>query len=208
MNQVNKDHYNFKNYINIDRWSSYYYQILYAMDDNITNILLIGKGDNVVSNVLNGLGKKVTTFDIDSSLNPDIVGDIKKLNKYIKKKYDLIICCQVLEHIEFGYFENIIENFKKYSDNIILSLPYNKIRFSIKMHLPKLGDYSFKIFIHKFWINNWRIEKEGYNEHYWEVGIKSYSKKKIRNILKKYFNITKEFIPVENTKHIFYILKK
>ena len=43
-------------------------------------------------------------------------------------------------------------------------------------------------------------------QHYWEIGKKGYSTKKIRKIIKKYFKIQKEFIPFENQYHHFYIL--
>ena len=40
--QVNKENYDFSRYVNMDRWSSYYYQIEAAMNSKGNDILLIG----------------------------------------------------------------------------------------------------------------------------------------------------------------------
>ena len=65
--QVNKDHYDFKRYVNLHRWSSYYYQLYYALDEDIKDILLFGVGDNIIPNILKQMNKNVTTFDLDKN---------------------------------------------------------------------------------------------------------------------------------------------
>ncbi len=210
--QVNKDHYDFKRYVNLHRWSSYYYQLYYALDEDIKDILLFGVGDNIIPNILKQMNKNVTTFDLDEDLNPDIAGDITKMNKYLKKKYDCVMCCQILEHIPFENFEKIVKDILSFTKKkVILSLPYNSECFKIKFGF-KGKEKNFKLLIKRFWKpynykRKFDIKIDGFNEHYWEVNVKGYSKKMIIDILKKYFIIEKEFIPFENAYHLFFILK-
>lgn len=207
--QVKNGHYDFSKYVALNRWDSYYYQLENALTPNINSILLIGIGDNIVPSILKQFGKKVTLFDFDSKLNPDIEGSVLEINKLVKEKYDLIICCQVLEHMPFSNFEKTIKKFSKISNKVILSLPYcNSNILTSKIKLPKIKTIKIKLLIPKILLKGFRLEKEGNHEHYWEVGIKNSRKKDIRNILKKYYKIKKEFNPIENTYHIFYILEK
>ena len=208
--QAKQGHSDFNNYVSIQRWDSYYYQIkevsrLY----DVHTILLIGIGDSIVGNIFTNLGYKVTTFDFDKNHNPDIVGSVTEIDKIIKDKFDCIVCCQVLEHIPFCEFENIMNNFSKIATkNVIISLPYNFFKlFSAKVFLPLIHDVSIKCTIPKFWQLNYRLEKEGWGEHYYEIGVKGSKKKTIEKIMKKYFTIQKVFNPIENLYHYFYVLE-
>lgn len=206
--QVEPSHYDFNRYVSNKRWNSYYYQIAEITKLKVKSILLIGVGDGIVVNVLRGLGYDVTTFDFDDNLKPDIVGSVCDIDTLINKKYDCILCCQVLEHLPFDKFEEIIKKFSNIAkENVIISLPYNRIKiFVSKIYTPIIHDISFKVLVPKFWQLKYRMEKEGWGEHYYEVGIKSVSKKKIRKILNEYFDLINEYIPIENVYHRFYIL--
>jgi len=92
---------------------------------------------------------------------------------------------------------------------IIISLPYPCINFCFALKIPLINLIIKKpiptimIRIPKFW------QKHTFDgEHYWELGKKDYSIKKIKNILKKYFKSVKTTPPLMNPYHEFFILKK
>lgn len=208
--QVKKEHYDFNKYTSINRWSSYYYQISEVTKLNdIHTILLIGVGDGVVNSTLSNMGYDVTTFDFDERLNSDIVGSVTDIEKILDKKYDCIICCQVLEHLPYEMLDNIMSQFSRIANkNVIISLPYNSVKiFTSKIFIPFIHNISIKLLMPKFWQLKYRIEKEGWGEHYYQIGIKNVKKKDIRKTFKKHFILKKEFNPIENTYHIFYILE-
>lgn len=209
--QVKKGHYDFIKYVSLARWNSYYYQIINALDESIHTILLIGIGDGVVVDTLRKCGKEVVTFDFDKSLNPDIYGSVTEIETILKKKYDCIMCCQVLEHLPFSEFEKVIEQFSHLvNEKVIVSLPYCRKRiFLLNMFAPKIHTVHGKILIPQKLKHGFRFDVEGGGEHYWELGIekKENSRKNVRKVLQKYMGIEKEFNPIENVYHVFYILK-
>jgi 2-polyprenyl-3-methyl-5-hydroxy-6-metoxy-1,4-benzoquinol methylase len=204
--QVKKEHYDFNKYVDESRWNSYYHQINEVAKCKWKSVLLIWVWDWIVVNVLKKIWKEVTTFDYDKSLNPDIVWDVTKIDQIITKKYDIVVCCQVLEHIPFEMFEPTIKRISNIiNEKFILSLPNRNYR--IRIFAPIIR--HVKIRVPKFWKNSWDFNKDWNWEHYREIdATKKYSSKKIKNIINQHFNIINTYIPFNNTYHEFFILWK
>jgi len=202
--QVTKDHYDFDKYVGLDRWNSYYYQISEVVKCKGKSVLLIGAWDGIVVDVLKRLNKHVTTFDFDQSLKPDIVWDVTMIDEIITKKYDVIVCCQVLEHIPFDMFDPTIKKIQNiFNEKFILSLPNRNIR--IKFFAPIIRHVKFPI--HRFWNNQWNINKEWNGEHYREIdATKEYKLINIKKIINQYYDIKEIYTPFNNTYHTFRIL--
>lgn len=204
--QVSKEHYDFGAYITTRRWMSYYYQIKEILQSKKhDSVLIIGKGDGVVPAVVKQLCEEsqVDTFDFDAELKPTYVGDIRELNNIVKRKYDIVVCCQVLEHLEWQYFTDIIRQIREITaERAILSLPVHKFAVSITVDLPKFHHKTLKIVIPRVWKKS--IKWNG--EHYWEVGIKGHTRKNILAILNKQFVIKRHYYVPENTYHWFVIM--
>lgn len=206
--QVEKEHYNFLSYLNKARWNSYYHQIEEVLKSDSKSVLIIGKGDGIVPNILEEQVEKVKIFDIAEDLQPDYLGDILELSNIVDKKFDSILCCQVLEHLPFNKFEQCIYELSKITNNqIIISLPQKNILFNIGFKIPKIPKIDINVYIPKFY-KNFVFEKEGNGEHYWELNVKNYPVNKIRKILKKYFILKREYTVKENLYHRFFILEK
>ena len=83
----------------------------------------IGARDKFIRNSL-PRNMKYTSLDVDSSFNPDIVGDIEKKLPIKDKSYDFVVCSEVLEHVV--YPRKTIKEFKrilKDDGKIIITLP-------------------------------------------------------------------------------------
>lgn len=206
--QVEKEHYNFLSYLNKARWNSYYHQIEEVLKSNSKSILIIGKGDGIVPNILGKQVEEVKIFDIAEDLQPDYLGNILELSNIIDRKFDSILCCQVLEHLPFDKFEHCIFELSKVTNNqIVISLPQQNILFNIGFKIPKIPKIDISIYIPKFY-KNFVFEKDGKREHYWELNVRNYPVNKIREILKKYFILKSEYTIKENLYHRFFILEK
>lgn len=206
--QVEKEHYNFLSYLSKARWNSYYHQIEEVLKNNSQNVLIVGKGDGIVPNILKEQIEEVKVFDIAKDLEPDYLGDILEMSNIINKKFDSILCCQVLEHLPFNKFEQSISELEKVTaKQVIISLPQQNIIFNIGFKIPKIPKIDINICIPKLY-KSFTFEKDGNREHYWELNVRNYSVIKIRKILEKYFIIKNEYTVKENSYHKFFILEK
>jgi hypothetical protein len=206
--QVNRSHYDFDKYVNLPHWNSYWHQIAETKSLNPDTVLIIGVGDNIVGKILELQGIKVYTFDFDKELHPDFVGNIINIADILQGiHFDVILCCEVLEHLPYDKFEGILKSMTLITDNVIISLPHSPVFFSLRIILPYfykfIGGCGVNICIHKFY-----REYKYQGEHYWEIGIGQYTKNKIRKSINKYFIISKQFLATNNHYHMFFIIKK
>jgi len=200
--QVHEEQYFKKSYNAKNRWISYWYQINQVLECDSDSVCEIGIGNGIVCDSLKKFGLNVTTVDIDPELNPDYVCSVTDLRKvFNKNSFDVVLCAEVLEHIPFNYFEKALDELDFISKNwAIISLPIVGLNFSFR--LPLIGAKVFHL-KHLFPKNH---KFDG--EHYWEIGKREYPLNAIIKSLEKKFTIIKNFIPPENTYHIFFVLKK
>lgn len=199
--QVNKDAYEFLRYCYPDRWASYYYQLREVIRLSPSSVLEIGTGDGVFRRYLTHNTKIVyTNLDVADDLHPDIVGTVEKI-PLPDKSVDVIAAFEVLEHIPFDAFERALSELARVARKaVVISLPHfgPPVKFSIKIpFLPEIR-FAWKIPLPKKHIFN--------GQHYWEIGKRGYSLRRIRSILEKHFSLKKEFVPFENQYHRFYVL--
>jgi len=186
---------------NIKQWLSYHQQVKlirqYAKPDD--RILIIGNEDGLIKPYLETkFGyKSIITLDINNKNNPDIVMDIKNINK-LKLDFDLIVCCEVLEHLPFKHFEEILTNLSMMTNYLILSLPVNgvSLTFSFTAWLSRIFCFNIQL----------PIKTKIYDQHYWEIN-KNVNMVDIINIISKYYKILKAFNYKYNPYHYFLVLK-
>lgn len=199
MIQIPREVYFKESYNCTTRFISYKNQIDLVKSFNPKSVLEIGIGNGLVTNYLRSCNISVVTFDFDKSLCPDFIGDVRNIN--LKERFDVILCCQTLEHIPYEDLDNVLKRLSKISNNLIISVPQITLKIIFGFKLPMFKRYDFLISIpygekHKF-----------SGEHYWELSKRGYNLKNFRNLLNKYFDIQKEFRNPLNPNHRFFILK-
>lgn len=206
--QVNKEHYVSKSYDDFFRFISYQTQIECILNKNPKKILEVGIGNGTLANYLKNNSYSVTTCDIDKELNPDKIGDIKKL-PFKNNSFDTVVCFEVLEHLKWKDFERSIKELNRVSSKwIIISIPYSCLSFSFWTKFP-LSNFIKKPFVSTcIRIPKFYVKHKFDGEHYWEAGKKGYSLYKIQKKVKKIVNIENEFYNPLNPYHEFFILKK
>lgn len=207
--QVGKGYYNRRAYNTLERFISYHYQVdSIAGLDGVTSVLEIGAGTAITAKYLSESGIKVTTCDFDANTSPDIVADIRNI-PVPAKSHDAVVAFQVLEHIPFEDFGKALAEFARISKkNVIISLPYRSSYFEFVLKFPGIRTLFKKNFFDlsvRFPLVFGGFETSG--QHYWEIDRKHYSLKRVRKVIEQHFMIEKEFSPVLNKFHYFFILK-
>ncbi len=186
------------------RWLSYWYQIHETLAVLPDNVLVIGKGSGIVENSIRLLSKdnvQVYTLDINHSLAPDVVSTVTNL-PFKNRTCDVIICCQVLEHLYFEQFPIALHELQRVTKKrVVLSLPHGRKFFRFTVNVPFLEDKDI-IFKYPF-TKKYCTSKQ----HYWEIG-RGVSRKQVVNHITRFFEIEKEFLNEISCNHRFFILKK
>jgi len=204
MQQVEKQAYNFFQYSHPERWVSYYYQIKETLRLNPATLLEIGVGDGVFRDYIKGnTGIRYTNVDVAPDLHPDIVADITKKLPFSEHMFDVVCAFEVLEHIPFEKFDSALAEINRVAKrDVIISLPHFGPPITLSFKIPFLPEVKIA----------WKIPfpmKHHFNgQHYWEIGKRGFSLRRVRSHIKKHFLITREFIPFENQYHHFFILER
>jgi ubiquinone/menaquinone biosynthesis C-methylase UbiE len=207
MTQVNKEHYDFDKYLDLNRFSSYWYQLREVLKRKPESVLEIGPGDYVFANYLKQNTKiKYTSVDFAEDLKPDVVADVRKL-PFPENSQSIVCAFEVLEHLPFDEFQNNLKELLRVaSDYVIISLPHWGRSFAFVVQIPFLGKYKLNFKLpYKFF----NIPHTWNGEHYFEIGKENYPIEKIReNIWSAGGKLEYDFVPTENTYHHFFVIKK
>lgn len=201
--QVSKGHYIFGNYLQKSRWISYWHQLDEILRLSPESVLIIGPGDHIVKKVLDDYIPVVKTLDFDENLHPDYVCSVTECSRKVERKFDCVVCCQVLEHLPFEKFESCIRSIYEITDkNCVISLPVRRWTFG--------GSLIFfnKVLTGRLVWKRCRVKWKFDGQHYWEIGTKGSGENEIRCVLMKYFHIRRRFFASGSTYHYFYILEK
>lgn len=199
--QVEISHYNFENYIDKERFLSYYIQLNLINEIHPTSVLEIGVGKKILEKLLPE-HINYTGFDFDIKLHPNVQGNIEFL-PFKDKSFDMIACFEVLEHLPFSKIVFILKELKRVSKGkVLISLPYANLKFEFSSYLPIIHNININWLVPKFY------KKHKFDgEHYWEVGKKNFSMNTIKRTLEQVFAIKKSFVSKDNTYHVFFILE-
>lgn len=168
-------------------------------------ILEIGKGNGFISSFIKNMGYDIVTFDINANLEPDVVGDVTQLSSYFKNNmFDLIICCEVLEHMEFENFEKSLKEFRKVSKGYtFITLPEYK-NFSGFFWFIRLFNRTRKLSVTYASKPKHELSKV----HFWEIDSEDNTKRKnLEFIIGNYFTILESSRFKLNPYHNYFILE-
>ena len=200
------------------RWMSFREQVSLSHVENPKNILEIGKGNGLYCAMMKAFDYEIDTLDINEYYQPTYVGDICDVN--IKKKYDLVVGFQILQHIEKSKLNAAIKNMCSISDRcIILSIPhFSPQYFSLKFVIPdffkKVGlrtDYDFykRVKLKKYKDREYSLDEKSHQAHYWELGRGTMNEQKFCNHFTDFgFKLTKSFSPSDFPYHSFFVFHK
>ena len=209
MPQVRPEHYRTDEYNSVERFCSYAHQLKLIAGLDVQSILEVGPGTFLVSDALKRRGYDVTTCDFDPDLGADVTADVRRL-PFEKSAFDLVMACQVLEHIPFEEFDKAVEELRRVASRYVLvSLPHRHTGLTMLLRFPLIET----LFKRKFIEFGCRVSApfggfEASKQHYWEIESAKTKLSLIRSKLSKGFASFRESRPVLNKYHYFALLEK
>jgi 2-polyprenyl-3-methyl-5-hydroxy-6-metoxy-1,4-benzoquinol methylase len=170
-------------------------------------VLEIGPGNGFLTHLLRSFNIDVTTFDINPNLEPDVVGNILKLDQHFPDgSFDLVIAAEVLEHVEYRHFRDALKLLQSVTKkNAIITLPR-------AFHTIIDLQFKWKVFFsrpRKIGLFIKRPRTEITEIHHWEIDhSKATRLSKIRQEMKAIFQIQNDYTFRRNRYHHFFILEK
>lgn len=177
-------------------------QIRHIRQFSPASFLEIGPGNGFVSTFFRTMGITVRTADVNPALKPDIVAPVQDLWRHVSpNEFPLIVCCEVLEHIPFDEFPDLIRQISSLAPDLFLTLPVygRRIGFGGLVRLPKVNA----------WFGSWLrlpIRERGLEPmHFWELDYRpETSRQAVRQLLQRHYSQVSTGFFTANPTHYYF----
>jgi len=170
--------------------SYYQFRDLQSLAD-CSNVLLVGPGQGLDTQVLRWRGYRVTTFDIDDTFLPDHLGSVHDLGRFANREFDAVIASHVLEHLPEPYLDQSLRELARVSRYALVYLPIHGRHFQLRV-VPGFKGIDLSLILDFF---NPLIKPDGVTprymakQHFWEVGMRGYRIKDVVRRMSRYFHV-------------------
>jgi hypothetical protein len=199
--QVTKEAYGFSQYCDLDRWSSYHYQLKEILALAPRSVLEVGVGDKVVAHYLQrNTPIDYTGVDLAGDVGADIQVSVTDL-PFRDRSFDVVCAFQVLEHLPFEKLDRSLGNLRRIARKaVLISVPHFGPTLKGRFKIPFLPEFVLATKL------PYPLKHVFDGQHYWELGKRGYPASRFRQALDRHFAIEREYIPFENPYHHFFIL--
>ena len=182
----------------------YQYRDLQLCGD-VKKLLIIGLGQGLDTQVLKWRKYEVTTFDIDKTFNPDMIGSVHDLSMFDDGSFDVVIASHVLEHLAVPYLDRCLSELARVGRYCLINLPVAGRHFQLRLKMDLKGiDLSFILDLFNYFHRpDGLTPRYCSGQHYWEIGLRGFRVGDMTRRLSKYFKVlstyrNKDWIPSYN----------
>lgn len=200
-----------KNELNLSNFTNTYYQFrdLHSRVAPGGKILIIGPGIGLDALILRWRGYVVTTFDIDETFAPDILGSCHDMSMFADGAFDAVIASHVLEHLPVPYLDSALKELARVASYAIVYLPVAGKHAQLRIKPSILGRYSdIVIDLFKFWETPTGVDlKYTVGQHYWEVGYRGFTLRQLKARFSNHFSIVDNYRNMDWIPSMNFVLK-
>lgn len=179
------------NFIN----SYYQYRDVVKWVGSQPSILIIGPGQGLDTEIFKWRGCEVTTFDIDETFRPDIIGSCHDMPMFRTSEFEVVIASHVLEHLPVPYLDLALAEIARVGRYAIFYLPVAG-RHSLMRFIPgfKGIDLSCVMDFCRFWERPDGVTpKYCGGQHYWEIGYRGFRLSDLRKMFSTEFELIHDY---------------
>ena len=162
---------------------------------SIRNVLTVGPGQGLDTQVLKWLGYHVTTLDIDATFDPDHVGSVHEMTVFGDGSFDAVIASHVLEHLPEPYLDRALREIARVGRYALVYLPIAGRHVQARL-FPGFGRRDFCLSADIF---NYFERPDGVTarymggQHYWEVGLRGFRVRDLVARLSRHFAVMRKY---------------
>lgn len=158
-------------------------------------LLIIGPGQGLDTAVFRWMGYDVTTFDIDATFDPDVIGSVHDLSMFSANQFDVAIASHVLEHMAVGYLDQALAELARVARYSLVYLPVHGRHMHLRF-FPGVRDLDWFLVIDVF---NFFRKPDGVTpryangQHFWELGMRGFRLRDVKRRLAPHFEIVRSY---------------
>lgn len=153
------------------------------------DVLEVGTGDGVVRRCLQPLVRSYIVVDVNPSLQPDVLADLRQPLPALAARFDAVVATEVLEHIPFAELPlclSHLNGFLRPGGLLFLTLPHRKghmlvvtprqrlLKWRFPVGLTSLGEAWNRFVRRRIWIDP---------HHCWEIGDGQVTRAQVQRLL-------------------------
>ena len=175
----------------------------------VQTILVIGPGQGLDTAVFRWRGHQVTTFDIDTTFKPDVVGSCHEMPMFRNGQFDLVIASHVLEHLPVPYLDSALAEIARVGRFALVYLPVAGRHFHLRFSPGVLGiDISLIVDLLAFWHKPDGVTpRYCQGQHYWEVGLRGFRRTELIQRLSVEFEVLRAYRNKDWTPSMNFVLR-
>jgi hypothetical protein len=161
----------------------------------VKKILVVGLGQGLDAAILRWAGYEVTTFDIDETFGPDVVGSVHDMSMFADGQFDVVTASHVVEHIPVPYLDGALAELARVGRKALIYLPVHGRHIQFRL-APGFGDLDLSFVFDVF---NYLRKPDGVTpryqggQHFWEVGMRGFRVRDVHARLSKHFEVLRHY---------------
>jgi hypothetical protein len=174
--------------------TAYQYRDVQSLNTG-NRVLIIGPGQGLEAAVFRWRKYEVTTLDIDTVFEPDVVSSCHDMKMFDDGQFDVAIVSHVLEHLPIALLKPAMAEIARVARHALVYLPIAGRHCSVRA-MPGIRniDVSLTLDLAPFWQTpDPRTPRYCGGQHYWEIGLRGFRWRDVRRMLNEEFIVLKHY---------------